>query len=128
VREYVGDEEEIAKFVQPAEAILTHVAPISKRVIQSAPQLRRIGCTRGGPVNVNITAATTRSIPVVNAPGRNAQAVIEFTLGLILSECRGIGRAHSALSVGHWQGELYRYEYTGRELHGQPLGLVGFGA
>jgi phosphoglycerate dehydrogenase-like enzyme len=67
-------------------------------------------------------------IPVVNAPGRNAQAVIEFTLGLILAECRGIGRAHKALSDSLWQGHLYRYDVTGRELKGQTIGLVGFGA
>jgi D-3-phosphoglycerate dehydrogenase len=128
VHEFVGDEREIARFVGDAQAIVTHVAPITQQVIQAAPDLRIIGCCRGGPVNINVAAATNRGIPVVNAPGRNAQAVIEFTLGLILAECRGIGRAHSALSNGMWQGERYRYDVAGRELRGQTIGLIGFGA
>jgi D-3-phosphoglycerate dehydrogenase / 2-oxoglutarate reductase len=128
VQEFVGDEHEIARFVGDAHVLVTQVAPVTRAVIEAAPALRLIGCTRGGPVNINVAAATARQIPVVNAPGRNAQAVIEFTLGLILAECRGIGRAHAALAQGHWQGELYRYERTGRELRGQTIGLIGFGA
>jgi D-3-phosphoglycerate dehydrogenase / 2-oxoglutarate reductase len=128
VQEFVGDEQEIANFVRAAHAIVTHVAPITQAVIKAAPGLRILGCTRGGPVNINVAAATARRIPVVNAPGRNAQAVIEFTLGLILAECRGIGRAHAALAQGAWQGDLYRYDHTGRELRGQTIGLIGFGA
>jgi D-3-phosphoglycerate dehydrogenase len=128
VKEFVGDPAKLARFVADADVIVTHVAPITQHVINSAPDLRIIGCCRGGPVNVNVAAATARGIPVVNAPGRNAQAVIEFTLGLILSECRGIGRAHAELANGVWQGELYRYERTGRELKGQTIGLIGFGA
>jgi len=128
VQEFVGDPVAIAEFVCDADAIVTHIAPITALVIESAQNLRIIGCCRGGPVNINMVAATRRGIPVVNAPGRNAQAVIEFTLGLILAECRGIGRAHAALADGRWQGELYRYERTGRELKGQTIGLIGFGA
>jgi D-3-phosphoglycerate dehydrogenase len=128
VREFVGDETEVARFAGDAQAIVTHVAPVTQQVINDAPGLRIIGCCRGGPVNINVAAASARGVPVVNAPGRNAQAVIEFTLGLILSECRGIARAHSALSNGVWQGERYRYDATGRELRGQTIGLIGFGA
>ena len=128
VAEYVGDPHEIAAFAGNSEVIITHVAPVTAAVIAASPQLRLIGCTRGGPVNVNLAAASARRVPVVNAPGRNAQAVIEFTLGLILAEYRGIGRAHGALASGAWQGELYRYERTGRELRGQTIGLIGFGA
>jgi D-3-phosphoglycerate dehydrogenase / 2-oxoglutarate reductase len=64
---------------------------------------------------------------VVNAPGRNSLAVVEFTLGLILAERRGIARAHAALSSGVWQGDLYRYDRAGRELREQTIGLVGLG-
>jgi D-3-phosphoglycerate dehydrogenase / 2-oxoglutarate reductase len=128
IKEFVGAAHEIAAWAYDADAIVTHVAPITRHVIEAARALRIIGCCRGGPVNVNVAAATARGIPVVNAPGRNAQAVIEFTLGLLLSECRGIGRAHSVLAQGIWQGELYRYEKTGRELKGQTIGLIGFGA
>jgi len=128
VKEFVGDPVSVAALVQDADAFVTHVAPLTKAVIAAAPKLRIIGCCRGGPVNINVAAATVRRIPVVNAPARNSQAVIEFTLGLMLTECRGISRAHSALANGVWQGELYRYDRTGHELKGQTVGLIGLGA
>lgn len=128
VEEFVGDPAAVAALVQDAEVLLTHVAPVTQAVLDAAPNLRIIGCCRGGPVNVNVAAATARGIPVVNAPARNSQAVVEFTVGLILTECRGIARAHAALSQGVWLSDLYRYDRTGRELRGQTIGLVGFGA
>ena len=128
VAEYLGDPARVAELAGDADALVTHVAPVTASVLEACPQLRIIACCRGGPTNINVKAATARGIPVVNAPARNAQAVVEFTLGLILSEYRGIGRAHCALSQGKWMGELYRYDRTGRELAGQTVGLVGFGA
>jgi D-3-phosphoglycerate dehydrogenase len=128
VAEYLGDPARVAELASDADVLVTHVGPVSASVLEACPQLKVIGCCRGGPSNVNVAAATARGIPVVNAPARNAQAVVEFTLGLILAEYRGIGRAHCALSNGEWLGELYRYDRTGRELRGQTIGLVGFGA
>lgn len=128
VKEFLGDPVTVARLAQNADVLLTHVAPVTQAVLAAAPTLRIVGCCRGGPVNINVAAATARGIPVVNAPARNSQAVVEFTVGLILAECRGIGRAHAALSQGVWLGDLYRYDRTGRELRGQTIGLVGFGA
>ncbi|MBK8047564.1 MAG: 2-hydroxyacid dehydrogenase [Anaerolineales bacterium] len=114
--------------VRDAHAFVTHLGPVTRSIIQAGPELAIIGCCRGGPVNVNVAAATAHNIPVVNAPGRNSQAVVEFTVGLILAECRGIARAHAALAAGVWRGDLYRYDRTGRELSGQVIGLIGLGA
>lgn len=128
VREYVGNFYDVIEVAQDAAVLVTHVGPVTNVMLQLLPTLQIIGCCRGGPVNINVAAATERGIPVVNAPARNAQAVIEFTLGMMLTECRGISRAHKALSQGTWQGELYRYERAGQELQGQTVGLVGLGA
>ncbi len=128
VSEFVGEPSAVANLAANAHAILTHVGPVTRSVIEHCPDLRIIGCCRGGAVNVNVAAASERRIPVVNSPGRNAQAVIEFTLGMILSERRGIARAHAALSQGAWEGYLYRYDQAGLEMQGQTIGLVGFGA
>jgi D-3-phosphoglycerate dehydrogenase len=128
VKEYLGDPAEVARLAAGADVLLTHVGPVTQAVVDAGGRLRIIGCCRGGPVNVNVAAATARGIPVVNAPGRNSQAVVEFTIGLILAECRGIARGHAALSRGEWLGNLYRYDRTGRELRGQTIGLVGLGA
>ncbi|MEZ4557945.1 MAG: NAD(P)-dependent oxidoreductase, partial [Caldilineaceae bacterium] len=128
VAEYLGDPQQVIALARDADLLVTHVAPVTAAVFAACPSVRAVACCRGGPVNINVAAATARGIPVFNAPARNAQAVVEFTLGLILAEARGIGRAHAALSRGEWLGDLYRYDRTGRELRGQTIGLVGFGA
>ena len=71
--------------------------------------------------------APQRAIPIFYAPGRNARAVAEFTVGLIIAELRDIGRGHAALSQGIWRAELYLHDTAPRELNGQTVGLIGFG-
>lgn len=127
IGEFVGDPSEIAELSKGSDVIVTHLAPISRAVLEASENLQIIGCCRGGPVNINVAAANQRKIAVINAPGRNSQTVVEFTLGLILTECRGISRAHCALADGVWRGDLYRYDRAGRELNGQTIGLIGFG-
>ena len=127
IDEFVGEPSEIAKISEGSQVIVTHLAPITRAVLEASENLRIIGCCRGGPVNIDVEAASKRDIAVVNAPGRNSQTVVEFTLGLILAECRGISRAHCSLADGVWRGDLYRYDMAGRELKGQTIGLIGFG-
>ena len=127
IKEYEGDEQTVIDHIADAEVILVHGAPISERVLKAAPKLKAIGVVRGGPTNINVAAATERGIPVFNSPGRNAQAVVEFTLGLLLSECRHISRSHKILMEREWPFDYYRYEKCGVELKGKTIGLVGFG-
>jgi phosphoglycerate dehydrogenase-like enzyme len=72
-------------------------------------------------------AARSRNIPVVNAPGRNASAVAEFTIGMILTETRLITKGHTSLAKGEWRGDLYRADLTGEELCNLTVGLIGYG-
>ncbi len=125
--EYVGDPAAIAAFAREAQVVVTQVAPISRLLIESARDLQIIACGRGGPVSVNLAAATAHAIPVVFAPGSNAQAVVEFTLGLLLAESKHIARTHHALVEGTWRVDAYHLERAPRELAGQTIGLIGFG-
>lgn len=127
LQEYVGDPAAVAAFAADAHVVITQVAPISRRLIEQAHHLQAIACGRGGPVSVNIAAATARGIPVFYAPGANAQAVAEFTLALMLAALKRIPQAHSALAAGDWNAELYHYERSPRELRDQTIGLIGFG-
>jgi D-3-phosphoglycerate dehydrogenase len=127
VKEYVGSEEEIVKAASGVDLILTHVGPITAKVMRQAGHLRAIGVLRGGPVNVNIQAATALKVPVLNAPGRNAPVVAEFTIAMILSALRNIPVAHRDLKKGIWRGDFYVYEKSGFELPGRTAGLIGFG-
>jgi D-3-phosphoglycerate dehydrogenase len=75
-----------------------------------------------------MNAARIRGIRVVNAPGRNASAVAEFTIGAIIAETRMITRGHDALRRGKWRGDLYRADLTGQELSEMTVGVIGYGA
>src|SRR5687768_13383146 len=64
LHEYVGDPAAIAAFVGDAHVVVTQVAPLSRLLIEQAPCLEMLAPARGGPVSVNVAAATARGIPV----------------------------------------------------------------
>jgi len=109
------------------DVILTHFAPINIEMIEKAKDnLKVVGVMRGGIENVNIEKATECNIPVLNAPGRNANAVAEFTISLMLSEYKNIGRGHAELKKGKWR-RRYSSGDSAHEIEGRTVGLVGFG-
>jgi D-3-phosphoglycerate dehydrogenase len=128
LKEYMGEPDAIVDFIGDAEMFVTHLAPLSAAMMDRLPALRFVAVSRGGPVNIDMAAARERSIRVVNAPGRNASAVAEFTIGAILAETRNISRGHDALRRGEWRGDLYRADTTGEELSELTVGVVGYGA
>ena len=128
LREFYGSEQQVLDLACNADLILCHMPPLSASVLRALPRLRAIACTRTQPVNVNVPAATALGIPIFFAPGRNAQAVAEFTVGLLIAETRNIARAHQALAAGQWRTDLYLYDNAPRELRGQTIGLIGFGS
>src|SRR5438034_3666715 len=127
LKEYLGDPGEMAQFMTGAAILVTHLAPVSATMLEALPDLKLIAVSRGGPVNIDVKAARARGIPVVNAPGRNASAVAEFTIGAILAETRLIRAGHEALRRGVWRGDLYRADRTGSELSEMTVGLIGYG-
>ena len=128
VKEAAGSEEEIIEAGRGAEVIVTQLAPITQKVLDALDDLKLVVVTRGGPVNVNVEAATQNGVIVANAPGRNAPAAAEYALGLMLAAMKRIPDAHASLKGGEWRGEFYAYEENGVELDGSTVGLVGFGA
>jgi D-3-phosphoglycerate dehydrogenase / 2-oxoglutarate reductase len=86
-----------------------------------------IAVARGGPVNIDLAAARERGVLIVNAPGRNASAVAEFTIGAIIAETRLMTRGHDALRRGEWRGDLYRANLVGQELSQMTVGVIGYG-
>lgn len=127
IQEYVGDFDEIVRIASGAEALVTDLAPVNSSMLSQLPDLKFIGVARGGPVNINIPAATDRGIVVTNAPGRNGPAVAEFTVAVILEMVRRIGAGVESLRSGRWQGDLYSYETCGFEISGMTAGIIGFG-
>lgn len=127
LKEYMGAAEEIISFVDGAEILVTHLAPLSRGMIERLPNLKFVAVSRGGPVNIDMPAARENGVQVVNTPGRNASAVAEFTLGAILAETRLIRVGHESMRNGEWRGDLYRTDLTGRELSEMTVGVIGYG-
>ncbi|MCR3718167.1 D-3-phosphoglycerate dehydrogenase [Prauserella flava] len=128
VQEASGTEQQVIEALGSAEVAVTQMAPFTKQVFAAAPQLKLVSVSRGGPVNVDLDAATEAGVAVTYAPGRNAAAAAEFALGLILAAMRRIPTASAELLGGQWRGDYYAYPNAGLELDGTTVGLVGYGA
>lgn len=128
VHEASGTVAETIDALAGAEVAVTQMAPFTAEVFAAHPQLRMIGVCRGGPVNVDLEAATEAGVLVSFAPGRNAQAAAEFTIGLILAAARRIPLTDAELKRGNWRGDHYAWDNVGLELAGTTVGLVGYGA
>jgi D-3-phosphoglycerate dehydrogenase len=128
LKEFMGDPDEVTAFIGDATMLVTHLAPVSRAMLERLPNLKFIAVSRGGPVNIDMQAARDHRVLVVNTPGRNASAVAEFTIGAILAETRLIRAGHEAMRAGDWRGDLYRADRTGRELGEMTVGVIGYGA
>lgn len=121
-------EDQLIEALAGVEVAVTQMGPFTERVLQAAPDLRFLVCCRGGPVNVNVPAATKRGIIVSSTPGRNAGAAAEHAVTLMLGALRNLPRLQRTLEDGEWRSDLYAYEECGGELGGATVGLIGFGA
>ncbi len=130
VTEASDAEDELIGALAGAQVLVTQMGPVTERVLDACPDLRLVVVCRGGPVNVNLAAAERHDVRVCYAPGRNAAATAEFTVGLMLAALRRIPQAHELLArQGSWEGATYyTYEHSGLELEDLPVGLVGYGA
>jgi D-3-phosphoglycerate dehydrogenase / 2-oxoglutarate reductase len=92
--------------------------------------LRVIGSCRGDPNNVDIPAATAAGIPILNAPGRNADAVAEMTVALLFAVNRWIVQGDADVRSGNvYAGGSIPYQrYRAWQLAGRTAGIVGLGA
>jgi D-3-phosphoglycerate dehydrogenase len=121
-------EDELIAALPGVELAVTQMGPFTERVLESAPDLRFLVCCRGGPVNVNVPAATKRGIVVASTPGRNAVAAAEHAVALMMGALRKLPQLHRTLEQGEWRSDLYAYEECGSELEGATVGLIGYGA
>jgi D-3-phosphoglycerate dehydrogenase len=96
---------------------------ITAALIERAGRLKVIGRAGVGLDNVDVEAATRRGIVVANAPESTVVSAAEQTIGLLVALARNIPQAHAALKEGRWE----RSRWSGIELDGKVLGVVGFG-
>lgn len=143
-------EDELVEKTKDADIIVTSYDDITRKVIENAPNLKLIACTRATPVNVDMAAAKERNIPVLYTPGRNSDSTAEMTIGLMLAVARNIPMAYKALKEGKYTGNPDAKKVTkeglkadviwdmnldapymvfkGTQLHGKTLGILGYGS
>ncbi len=128
-REAMSRAELIAALADVA-VLICEVERVDADVLDAAPGLRLVASCRGNPTNVDLDAAAARGIAVLATPGRNAISVADFTMGLLLSHSRRIGRSERQLRDHGWmtEGDLPYFHFRGPELDGRTLGLIGLGA
>ena len=129
IREYAGDPREIIEWIVGVEVLVVHGAPVTDEVLDASDMLRLVCCARGGPVNVDVAAASERSIPVVTTPAKNADAVADQTLAFMVMLARRFPHAQRFLLEGNGVGDsaFQGARFFGHDLGGHVLGLVGYG-
>lgn len=119
-------DEQIIKEGNDKEALFGLFVPASKKAMDEMPNLRIVGVSRAGLENVNVEEATKRGILVFNVKGRNAHAVSDFAVAMLLAESRNIARAHYSVKNGEWRKTFSNNDNI-PEMNGKTVGLVGFG-
>lgn len=144
-------EDKLIEQLEGAEIFIVEFEQVSARVIEACPDLKLIMCVRGNPVNVDSAACTARGIPLLYAPGRNANSVAEYIVGAMIALIRNIARSNHEIRNGRFLGKpkddiydvKYRddmvwsmdipganpyLEFKGFEVFGKTFGMVGYGA
>ena len=121
---YEDDSARIRAVLADADALLVRSkTKVTSPFLDQAPALKVIGRPGTGVDNIDMAAATRRGIVVMNTPSGNSVSAAELALGLMLALLRRIPQANASLREGKWD----RHRFTGTELAGKTLGVVGLG-
>ncbi|MBM9461974.1 phosphoglycerate dehydrogenase [Aeromicrobium sp. YIM 150415] len=116
------DADELVRILDGVDGALVANERLTADVLASSSSLKAIVRTGVGYDSVDVEAASALGILVSNLPGINANAVAEFTIGLMLSASRHLTQLAAGVDRGEWP------RTDGHELRGATLGLIGFGA
>lgn len=114
--------------IEDCDVLIVHLCPVTSYLIGKAKQLKAILSCRGGTENIDVAAASKKNIIVSTNPAHNANAVAEYTIGIILCETRNISRSDRYLKNGIWRENYPNTETTIRELSDMTVGIIGFGS
>jgi D-3-phosphoglycerate dehydrogenase len=116
--------QELLEVIGDYDALIVRSATqVDKELLERAPNLKVIGRAGVGLDNIDVAAATRLGILVVNAPTSNVLSAAEHTMALLLAMARHIPAADASLRGGGWE----RNRFTGVELEGKTLGILGLG-
>ena len=117
-------EDELAEKIKDFDALMVRSqTKVTKKILDSAKNLKIVGRAGVGVDNIDVETATQKGIIVVNSPDGNTNAPSEHTLALMLAMSRNIPEAVKSTKEGKWE----RSKFTGCEVYGKTLGIIGFG-
>ena len=119
-----GTSNTLMEVIEPyAGLIIRSASKVSKEVIDRGKNLQVIGRAGIGIDNIDLKAASSKGIVVMNTPHGNAITTAEHTLAMIFAACRQIPAADHSTKNGKWE----KSRFMGQELTGKTLGLIGVG-
>ena len=111
------------------DALIVEADFLLQETFDAAPGLRFGGICRAALNQVDVEAATEAGVVIVNTPGRNANAVAEMAMALMLSVARRVAEADRYVRARKWESPVEPYnDLRGGELAGKVAGIVGLGA
>ena len=116
--------EELLDTVSDANALIVRGrTKVTAAVLEAAQNMKVVGRAGVGVDNIDLAAAQSRGVTVINSPTATTIAVAEHTMALMLSSVRHIARADASMKSGLWNKKLL----AGTELNAKILGIIGMG-
>jgi D-3-phosphoglycerate dehydrogenase/(S)-sulfolactate dehydrogenase len=118
------DSEALREKIRSADAVIVrNQTRVDATLLEHGASLKAIGRLGVGLDNIDLEAARDRAIPVVLARNANAVSVAEYVMAAVLQCSRNLFAADADVRAGNWD----RRRFTGSEVYGKTLGLVGMG-
>lgn len=119
----MAEDELCSKIGEYEGLIIRSETKVTKKVLEAAKNMKIIGRAGVGVDNIDVEAATQTGVIVVNSPDGNTNAAAEHTVAMMLSMARNIPQADNITRQGRWE----RSKFTGTEVFGKTLGIIGLG-
>ena len=134
IQEYQGSPATLDMWLTSESVLVVHAAPVTRELLERNPSIKLVACLRGGAVNVDLDAAHSLGVAVVNTPRKNAESVADLTTVYIHLLLRRMAPAmqwvrQRATDGPHELDSTFMGgQWIAREPRGLTLGIIGLGA
>ena len=120
---------EVLEKAELCQIVIVEIEDFNRDIISKLPNLKFIGVSRGSPVNVDLQYCKDSNIKVVHTPGRNADSVADYCVGMMIDASRKLSASGKHLQEEGWMfdGKLPYLEFRGIEMRNLTVGLYGLG-